>query len=252
MRVRIASYNIRKGGRPRQALLGEVLRSLDADVTILQEATDPAVVATLAEATGSSVLLAEPGRSVAVLGRLDGLSARWHRPTARRSFAEVCLDGTGIRILGVHLTAGLSARGERRRLRELGAVLTVAAAGPGPGRTVIAGDLNSVAPGDAPAVARLPAWIRLLLRFDGGIQTAVVDRVLADGFADAHRRLNPSDAGATLPAAAPSVRLDYLFVGRDLVADLAACGTGAPDQALAAVASDHLPVTLDVEAPSSR
>jgi endonuclease/exonuclease/phosphatase family metal-dependent hydrolase len=247
VRFRIASYNIRHGGRSREAPLGEVLRSLDADLTILQEATDPVVVRSLAAATGSAVILAAPGRSVAVLGRLDGVCARWHRPTAHRSFAEVIIPGAGLRVLGVHLTAGMSRRGERRRLRELASLLAIADAAPHSERTVIAGDLNAVSPGDTPRVAAMPAWIRMLLRFDGGIRTAVVEGVQAAGFVDAHRLVHPADAGETMPATAPVVRLDHLFVRRGLVSGVAACSTGASDRALAATASDHLPITMDLD-----
>ena len=130
-----------------------------------------------------------------------------------RNFVEVELAETGVRVIGVHLSAGLSGRGERRRLPEINRVLQVADAPPGAGRTLIAGDLNAVAPGDLSAVARLPAWIRLLLRVDGGIGTTVVARVLGEGYTDAYRRLNPDVVGPTMPAAAPSVRLDYLMLG---------------------------------------
>ena len=55
MTLRIASYNIRKGGRGRQARIADVLQALDADVTVLQEATDARVVAGIAQATGSAI-----------------------------------------------------------------------------------------------------------------------------------------------------------------------------------------------------
>ena len=58
MSLRIATYNIRKGGSRRRAAIAEVLNELDADVTVLQEATDRGVVDWLADATGSTVSMA--------------------------------------------------------------------------------------------------------------------------------------------------------------------------------------------------
>ena len=167
-----------------------------------------------------------------------------------RNFAEVTLPDLDIRLLAVHLGAGLSGRPERRRLRQVERVLTTACAAPGPARTIILGDLNAVADGELPNVATLPRWIRMLLRVDGGMRTAVIDRVLADGFVDAYRTLNPGADGSTMPAVAPTVRLDYVMVGPGLAPQVAACGIAAVEPALLRRASDHLPVVLDLVGPA--
>lgn len=247
MTFRIASWNIRKGGRRRRRAIASVLQSLDPDVAVLQEATDPAVVRWLAEATGSLVALHRPGRSVAVLSRVAWDETRWHRLPTGRLFIEVESREPAIRMLGVHLSAGLSRRGERRRSREIDHVLAVAAASPAADRTLIAGDLNAIAPSDLPRVSSLPAWIRLLLRIDGGIGTSVVRRVLEHGYGDAFRTFNPSDPGATMPAGAPSVRLDYLMLAPGLVPAASGCRIGGVDPSLVVAASDHLPVVLDLD-----
>lgn len=247
MKVQIATYNIRKGGRRRRRYLADVVQGLDPDVTVLQEATDPRVVRYVADAAGAQIVIHAPGRSVAMLSRVATTEARWHRMARARNFVEVELADTGVRVIGVHLSAGLSGRGERRRLPEINRVLQVADAPPGAGRTLIAGDLNAVAPGDLSAVARLPAWIRLLLRVDGGIGTTVVARVLGEGYTDAYRRLNPDVVGPTMPAAAPSVRLDYLMLGPDLAPALVACGHGGLEPSLLWAASDHLPLVVDLD-----
>ena len=246
MTVRVATYNIRKGGSPRRSAIAEVLKTLDADVTVLQEATDPSVVSWLAEATGTSVTMGERGRSVAVLSRAPSRSGRWHRLPTGHSFAEVDLSEWGIRLLGVHLSAGLSARGERRRAIEVDRVLAVASDPPGPSRTVIVGDFNAISPTDKLSAATLPTWIRILLRVDGGISTNVVRRVLADGFVDAFRFLNPTERGATLPAIAPTVRLDYVMLGRALLPSVRSCQVaGLPPGSL--LASDHLPLLTELD-----
>ncbi len=247
MKVRIATYNIRKGGRRRRRYLADVVQALDADVTVLQEATDPNVVRYVAEAAGAKVVIHAGGRSVALLSRIPTRQARWHRMARARNFVEVELDEVGIRVLGVHLSAGLSSRGERRRGHEIERVLAVAGEPPGAGRSVIAGDLNAIAPGDVGAIARLPAWIRLMLRVDGGIGTSVIGRVLGDGYADAYRRLHPDVVGPTMPAAAPSVRLDYLMLGPELAPAVVACGHGTVEPSLLWAASDHLPLVADLD-----
>ena len=246
MSLRLVTYNIRKGGRRRSHLIGEVLRSVDADLVVLQEATDPPVVAEVARSIGAQVLSAAPGRSVAVLSRMGDLETTWHHPIGSRGFAEIALPAVGGRLLAMHLSAGLSARGERRRAREIEHVLSVAGDRSGVTGVLIAGDLNAVAPGDLPAVSRLPTWIRILLRVDGGISTAVMQRLLAAGLVDAYRRLNPTTPGATIPSDAPSVRLDYFLVGPGLAPGVGACSIATGDPVLLAAASDHLPLVLEL------
>ncbi|MFN8629763.1 MAG: endonuclease/exonuclease/phosphatase family protein [Chloroflexota bacterium] len=243
MTLRIATYNIRKGGRPRHRLISEVLGQLDADIVVLQEAVDLWVVAQLSRAIGGEVALAAPGRSVAVLSRMGPLDAAWGPGVRGPRFAEVRLPELGVRVLGLHLTAGLSGRGERRRSRELDHVLAAVHRGERRDDVVIAGDFNAVAPGEVPAVAQLPRWIRLLLRIDGGISTRVMERLVAAGFTDAFRRLHADVPGATIPAMAPVLRLDYFLLGPDVAPRLRRCEVPTLDPVLLA-ASDHLPLVL--------
>ena len=163
-----SSYNIRFGGRGREQRLADVIVGLRPDVVVLQEATDHAIVDRLGEATGLHVVR-HPGYSVAALSRVPFRMAGWYRPPVGRSFLVLEPEGLGIRLIGVHLRAGLHSRGEGFRLREVAGLLDVAAAG---GSSVaIIGDFNAVAPGDGPLVRRMPLWLRLILRFDGGIRT---------------------------------------------------------------------------------
>ena len=245
--VRIVTWNIRRGGTGRRTAIAAVLRRLEPDVAVLQEATSPHVVAWVAGEIGASSVTCAPGRSVAIVSRRAISDIRWHRLPTGRSFLEADLPEARIRLLGVHLSAGLSGRGERRRSRELDALLALADSPPGNERTLIAGDLNAIAPSDRAEITGLPAWIRLMLRADGGIATAVVERVLAAGFIDAFRRLHPHDPGLTLPTVRPTVRLDYFMLGSDLAQAATACEAGAVEQGLLLAASDHLPLTLVLE-----
>ncbi len=253
MTLRLVSYNIRRGGRRRSRLISEVLRRLDPDLVVLQEAIDPWVVAEVGREIGAGVILAAPGRSVAVLSRMGELEASWHRGTHGPRYAEVQLPSIDARLLGLHLTAGLSGRGERRRAREAEQVLATVAGGSGAAaRVVLAGDFNAVAPGDLPAVRQLPAWIRILLRVDGGISTRVMQRLLGAGFVDAFRLRNPDTPGATVPSDAPAVRLDYVLLGASVAPRLIECRVVGADPVLLAAASDHLPILVELatELPS--
>jgi endonuclease/exonuclease/phosphatase family metal-dependent hydrolase len=249
--VRIASYNIRKGGSRRREAIAEVLSALDADVTVLQEATDPEVVGWLARKVGNPFWTSRPDHSVALLARRQPDDVRWHVMGLNRTFIEARLPGH-IRLFAVHLSSGLSRRGERRRLGELTEILKVAGDEDDRRRTMILGDFNSIAPGDSLKLASLPRWIRMLLRLDGGIQTEVIAGVRAAGFIDAYRRFEPHD-GATLPSVAPVVRLDYVMVGEDLVSAITSCSIAAVSSTLMTTASDHLPLVtvLDTAVPEA-
>jgi endonuclease/exonuclease/phosphatase family metal-dependent hydrolase len=242
--VRVVSYNIRFGGGRRVALIGAVLASLHPDVVLLQEATDPIAVDRIARGAGLPHVFRRPGWSVAALTRDEPDDIAWHRPGRARGFLEVDPAGAaGLRLLGMHLPAGLSSRGERARLRSVDTLLEWAG-GHADERTLIVGDLNSVARGDVPVVAGMPLWLRLLLRFDGGIRTEVQDRLSEAGWIDGFRHLHPTEPGFTLPAIAPQIRLDYVLVPEPLLDRLAACEP-AVNAPLAGRASDHLPLVAE-------
>jgi endonuclease/exonuclease/phosphatase family metal-dependent hydrolase len=242
--LRIVSYNIRFGGGRRITLLGATLASLEPDVVLLQEATNPVAMERLALETGLSHVLQQPGWSVASLSKVPMRSHAWHRPVKGRGFLEVEPEGADVRLIDLHLPAGLSLRGERARLRHVDGLLQ--AIGGADDRTFLIGDLNAVAPGDEPRVASMPFWLRMLLRFDGGIRTDVMRRLDEAGWVDAYRRLHPKDAGFTLPPGAPAVRLDYLLVPPAALHRVLACEP-ADDAPLVARASDHLPLVVDLE-----
>jgi exodeoxyribonuclease III len=246
--VRVVSYNIRFGGGRRIPLLGATIAALEPDVVLLQEATNPHAIERLAVGAGMAHVLQRPGWSVAALSRTEMTSHRWHRPVKGRGFLEVEPADSGLRLIDLHLPAGLSLRGERARLRHVDGLLE--ALGAADGRTALIGDLNAVAPGDEPLVASMPFWLRILLRFDGGIRTDVLRRLIDAGWIDAFRHLHPGKAGFTLPPGRPSVRLDYVLVPADLLPRIDRCEPA--DGPLVERASDHLPLLMDVRGPDTR
>ena len=159
--LRVVTYNILLGGREREDLIAGVLRRADADVIALQEVCNLDFAAALAERLGMEALLGEPSESppschTAILTRrpVRRWDNRTHPGRMLRSHLE-CEIETGwdsMPVIGVHclhLAARFGERnkGEARRMRELTAVLEDIGERP-PAPHLIAGDFNSVAPGD--------------------------------------------------------------------------------------------------------
>jgi endonuclease/exonuclease/phosphatase family metal-dependent hydrolase len=243
--LRIATYNVRFGGVGRKASIAAVLASLRPDVVILEEATDPSTVAWIGQQVGLTHIVAQPGRSVAALGR-EPIEASWHELGIGRAALEITLGSDQARIFGIHLAAGLSQWGERHRRTEVARLLEQIKATGGSERTMIVGDFNAIAPGDGPLMRLLPMWIRILLRFDGGIRTEVMSSITAAGFSDGYRLMHPDDPGFTMPAVEPSVRLDYFMLGSAILPRLISCEQQSKG-AQSALASDHLAVVAEFD-----
>ena len=246
MRLVLATYNIRAGGVGRVRQIVEVLARSMPDVVILQEAIYPKIVQAIGEGLGSTTVIAHRSNSVAALSRLRVRAFDYHRAPTGRDVLELRLEEPALRLFGVHLAAGLSQRGERRRIVEVAHLLGIAKDATDDAPIALLGDFNAVAPGDAPFVRRMPLWIRALLRFDGGIRTEAITAVAAAGYTDAFRAANPGLAGLTLPSGGPVIRLDYVMLDASLAGKVVACRTGEPGP-VAAAASDHLPVIIELE-----
>ena len=245
MTFRILSYNIRRGGGGREAALAAVIRSSSADVVVLQEATRPDVVERVAQAAGMQQWASRPDESLAFMSRVPVAHHAWHKPrVSRHAFLEIVPATTTWRVFGVHLSAVHAAWTERRRVFELRALLrAIAAHQQGP--HVLIGDFNTVAPGDLLDIRRLPHRLRALVWLSGGrIRWKTIATVLSAGYVDGFRRLHPTDAGYTLPAPEPHVRLDYAFVPGGFVQQVSECAVMSTPEA--ATASDHYPLLLEV------
>lgn len=214
--LRIATWNLRQLKDDRSAVV-EVLRALDADVVAVQEPPrGPAGrsrLRRLAHEAGLAVAVAGGGaRTTALLVR-PGLAvhgARSMRLAWRPGSTRRGLayaEVSGIRVLSVHL--GLSEEERRRHLVRLGhLVRSTTSAG-----VVVAGDLNEE---------------------PGGPTRRALER---------HLRDVTSTVGPTFPTRRPHRRLDAVLVGPGL----AARGARRVQDERTRVASDHLPVVVDVE-----
>jgi exodeoxyribonuclease III len=243
---RLLTYNIRRGGVGRAEPIARVIAACAPDVVLLQEATRPDIVDEIRARTGMAEGRSLPGQSLGFLSREPVEHVSWHRPRlSRHAFIEVVPARAPLRLFGVHLSAVHAAWTEHRRQIELRALLRSVAKHQD-GLHVLAGDFNTLAPGERLEVGRLPARLRPLVWLSGGrIKWRTIHLVIKAGYVDAFRALHPDDPGFTLPAADPHVRLDYVFVPehcRDRVN-----AVDVVRSADSVVASDHLPVVADFE-----
>jgi exodeoxyribonuclease-3 len=239
--IRLLSYNIQRGGAGREDALLSVIRSCDPDVVVFQEATRPAVVEHLAKQSGMSVCASLPKLSLGFMSRIPIAHYEWHRPrVSRHAFLEIAVRDAEFRIFGVHLSAVFAAWTESRRVFELRAMLNSIKRHQH-GFHALAGDFNTVTPGELLDFAALPQKVRATVWLSGGTIRWRTTQIVKDaGYADAFRILHPADPGLTLPASKPQVRLDYLFVPELHMGRVASCDVIRSDAA--AKASDHLPL----------
>ncbi len=242
--MRLLSYNIRYGGAGREDALAATITASAPDVVLLQEATRHAIVERLAEATGMPHWGTSRRQSLGFLARRRVEHFEWHQPRgSRHAFLEVVPAGGGVRLFGVHLSAVHAAWTERRRVGEVRALLRTVAAHAG-GFHVLAGDFNTLAPGELLDTRLLPLRLRPFVWMSGGhIRWRTVQQVLDAGYVDAYRAANPGETGFTFPTWNPHLRLDYVFVPAAFASRVTACEVVASDTATGA--SDHLPLRAD-------
>ena len=243
---RLMTYNIRHGGRGREAAIAAIINDSAPDLVLLQEATDPRTVERIALDTGMQEWRAYAGQSLGFLSRRRVALAEWTRPRfSRHAFIEVVPAGSDLRVFGVHLSAVHAAWTERRRVIELRALLRSVARHQH-GFHILSGDFNTAAPGEDLDVRQLPMRLRPFVWMSGGrIRWRTVQTVLDAGYVDGFRTKHAEDPGLTLPTPSPHIRIDYVFVPAPFVERVAACEVVRHPRA--AVASDHFPVIADLE-----
>jgi exodeoxyribonuclease-3 len=242
--VRLLTYNIRKGGAGREREIAGIIRDANVDLVVFQEATNPAVIEQVASLAGMTRCAAKPDVSLGFAARIDVPGHVWHRPRgSRHAFLEIVLpDET--RIFGVHLSAVHAAWTEYRRTRELRALLASIKQHQA-GFHVLAGDFNTIAPGDIFDAMKLPHRLRALVWLSGGqIRWRTVQTVLDAGYVDAYRTLHDGAiSGISVPTWSPHVRLDYVFLPSAFRDRLTSCEVFT--HANAKAASDHFPLLAE-------
>jgi exodeoxyribonuclease-3 len=245
--VKLLSYNIRFGGRGRERELAAVIRAATPDLVVFQEAIDPRVIEQLAAATELPFWAARREHSIGYISRLQPSHHEWHYPAgAKHSFLEIVLPGSEERIFGLHLSSTFSKWSERRRVREIRALLKSIEKHQ-QGFHVLVGDFNTLAPGEILDVRRMPAWIRGLVWLSGrDIQRETIQLMKDSGYADGYRLLHPSVKGYTFPVWDPHLRLDYVFLPNSFAERLVHSEVIA-EPAIVATASDHLPLLSELD-----
>lgn len=247
MIVKLLSYNIRFGGRGRERELAEVIRGVGPDLVVFQEAIDPAVISRLAVATNLPFQAARREHSIAYISRLEIAHHEWHYPAgAKHSFLEIVPAGSEARIFGLHLSSMFSKWSERRRVREIRALLKSIERHQA-GFHVLVGDFNTLAPGEILDVRRMPRWIRGIVWLSGrDIQRDTIQHIKDSNYVDAYRLLHPHDKGYTFPVWDPHLRLDYVFLPAGFADRLLQCEViDTPEKVFKA--SDHFPLLAELE-----
>lgn len=249
MIVKLLSYNIRFGGRKRESQLAEVIRAAAPDLVVFQEAIDPDVIKRLAAATELPFWAARREHSIGYLSRLETSHHEWHYPAgAKHSFLEIVIRGSETRIFGLHLSSMFSKWGERRRVREIRALLRSIERHQ-QGFHALVGDFNTLAAGEVLDVGRMPAWIRGLVWLSGrDLQRETIQLMNDSNYVDGYRLLHPADKGYTFPVWDPHLRLDYVFVPKVFAHHLLGCEV-MDQPAVVLQASDHFPLLTTLEFP---
>lgn len=247
MSLRLLSYNIRFGGRGREGALAEAIVAAAPDLVVFQEATDPQVIERLAAVTKFPFWAARRNHSIGFLSREEVDYYEWHYPTrARHSFLEIVPAGGGVRVFGLHLSARFSKWDERRRAREIRALLDGIKRHQH-GFHVLVGDFNTLAPGEVLEINRLPAWIRALIWLSGRkLQRETIQLMLDEDYGDGFRMLHATDKGFTFPTWDPHVRLDYVFVPKTFANRLLSCDVITEPKERIRAASDHCPLVAEL------
>jgi endonuclease/exonuclease/phosphatase family metal-dependent hydrolase len=245
--VKLLSYNIRFGGRKRERELAEVIRAVAPDLVVFQEAIDPDVISRLAAATDLRFWAARREHSIGFISRLETSHYEWHYPAgAKHSFLEIVLKGSEARVFGLHLSSMFSKWGERRRVREIRALLKSIERHQHGFHTLV-GDFNTLAVGEVLDVRRMPAWIRGLVWLSGrDIQRETIQIMSDANYVDGYRLLHPKDKGYTFPVWDPHLRLDYVFVPKGFANRLLECEVVTAPGA-SARASDHFPLAARLD-----
>ncbi|HJX90751.1 MAG TPA: endonuclease/exonuclease/phosphatase family protein [Pyrinomonadaceae bacterium] len=243
MNLKILSYNIRFGGLGREHELAEVIKRTAPDIVVFQEAIHPAVIERLSGLTGLPYWAARANHSIGYLSRNEIAYHEWHYPAgAKHSFLEIVPAGSELRIFGLHLSARFSKWDERRRAREIRSLLEGIKRHQD-GFHILAGDFNTLAPGEVLEIHRLPGWLRALIWISGRkLQRDTIQLMLDSGYIDSYRSLHKEVKGYTFPTWNPHVRLDYVFVPKVFSERVVECDVLIEPKEIITAASDHCPL----------
>jgi endonuclease/exonuclease/phosphatase family metal-dependent hydrolase len=216
--LRVMTYNIYEGAEGREEPLLEVLRAAEPDLLLLQEVVDEESARWLAGLLGMNLVFASSNartRNVALLSRLPVAQAQAYHPFPlfrTLLLATVLLpSGDALNLYGTHL--GLLH--DLWRVWEVAVILrrirAYERAHPA-AYSLLAGDFNSVAPGEPVELEGQPSLLKLVLALQFKDAPRLALRLVTRaGWRDCYRLCHASRPGLTMPASRPAARLDYIF-----------------------------------------
>lgn len=248
MNLKLLSYNIRFGGLGREHALAETIKNVSPDLVVFQEAIHPEVIERLAHVTDLPFWAARKNHSIGYISKREIAYHEWHYPAgAKHSFLEIVPDGSDVRVFGLHLSARFSKWDERQRAREIRSLLEGIKRHQS-GFHVLAGDFNTLAPGEVLETRRMPAWIRALIWISGReLQRETIQLMIDSGYSDGYRLLHREDKGFTFPTWDRRLRLDYIFLPGPYAEKLKSCEVVTEPAGLIRSASDHCPLLAELQ-----
>ena len=277
---RVMTYNILFGGVGRESLIRDVVSAVDPDVVVFTEVTSDDSFKVIADVVGPH-RAGLAGRITrehpAIVSRWPIIASEMHGPPwAPRKWVEVTLrpfGGPRVDIVGVHLVPQPLWPFELWRRVEVHSLLKRLRTRAGTPH-VIAGDFNTLMAGDPLRREGAPLWVRGQWAVQGGWPRWALRELTNAGYTDCYRACHEREAGFTVPAWNPGVRIDYVFASPPIKRSLRAAGTfpsstpadsagltprrSLPEllgwkavRCLGHEASDHLPVWADFEWPSA-
>jgi len=239
--LKVLSYNIQEGGRGRLRAVAELIRAQQADVVALLEANSRAGAWVLARHLKMELAFGKANSDfhVAWLSRHPIVGTTNHRlPILSKTMLEIQVvwQGELLRLFATHLAGGADKIHPSQEAPALLDALRTYAGEP----HMLVGDLNSLAPCDP--IGPSPLSEEIMRNGVDADPRRAIELVLGAGYVDCFRTLHPAarEPGYTFPAAAPWLRLDYIFASPEMAARLDASGLVVSSKA--ARASDHFPV----------
>lgn len=254
--MRLVSYNILDGGEGRADPLAEVIEAQKPDVIALIEADFMWALERIANRFKMDFIHA-PGKkgSVALLSRWPIVETINHGPL-RKGLTRCLLEAKVVQpdgrawVIGVlHLHANASDNDETIREAELLEVLDVFARHRKANVPhILTGDFNSNSPLQRIDPKNCESSTRSEWHQNGGkLPRRVIQTLLDSGYVDTLEAVNPEHAATlgTFSTQHPGQRVDYIFtwgVDRSKIKS-----AGIEHDRLAKYASDHFPVTAEIE-----
>lgn len=254
--MRLVSYNILDGGQGRADPLAEVIAAQNPDIVVLVEADDQDVVDRIAGRLKMDRIIVEGRRhGAAVFSRWNIVESINHA-LLHEEFSDCLLearlaDPAGLEwtVAAVHLHPHAGDQDERRREREVEAILKIFASYRSDGRAhVLAGDFNANSPVQDIKPEECKPRTRKEIQANGGtLPRRAIAKLLEGGYADALDIVQPAAARScgSFSTRFPGQRVDYVFThgiepGRLKEARI-------EQDRLARYASDHFPITVQID-----